>query len=65
MEKKLIEIEIEIDMKTADVYLSRDHEFAIDIARELNPDDIGNLQCFIEQKPKTIDGETNYKSFCG
>jgi len=64
-EKKQIEVEIEIDLDTGDIYFSRDHEFVLDIAKQINPDDIGVLQCFIEKKPKTIDGDKNYKSFCG
>jgi hypothetical protein len=63
--REMIEIEVEIDIESGDVYLSRDHEAALEVAKALNPDDIGEMQCFIDDKPKTIDGEKNYKSFCG
>lgn len=64
-EKKLVEVEIEIDIENGDVYLSRDNDIALEIAKAINPDDLGEMQCFIEHKPKTINGEKNYKSFCG
>ena len=64
-DKREIEIEIEIDIETGEMYLSRDHEFVRDIAKEINPEDHDTMMCFLEEKPKTIDGETNYKSFCG
>ena len=60
-----LEVEIEIDLETGEVSLSRDHEFVVEIAKEINPEDHNTMMCFIEDKPKTIDGDVNYKSFCG
>jgi hypothetical protein len=59
-----IEVEIEIDLETGEILLSRDHDFVVEIAKEINPED-RDVISFVEDKPKTIDGDVNYKSFCG
>ncbi len=64
-ERKEIEVEIEIDLTTGEMLLSRDHAFVMDIVKQINPDDEGIMSCFIENKPKTVEDEINYKSFCG
>jgi hypothetical protein len=58
-----METEIEID-ENGDILLNRDHELMKEIALLLNPDD-KEFQDFFNSKPKNIQGETNYPSFCG
>ena len=60
-----LEIDIEIDIETGDVLFSRDNTEILDAVKAINPDDDGTLECFIKDKPETIDGKKNYKSFCG
>lgn len=64
-ERKEIEVEIEIDITTGEMFLSRDHEFVREIAEQINPEDHDNMMCFINDKPLTVEGDVNYKSFCG
>ena len=64
-EKEWIEIEIETDMETGEMSISRDHDCVMEIVKQINPDDYGVMSCFLEDKPKTVEGDKNYKSFCG
>lgn len=64
-EEKEIEFDIEIDPVTGEVLFTRDHVGVLEMAKEINPDDSGSFECFINDKPKDVDGNTNYKSFCG
>ena len=59
-----LEIDIEI-LDSGEVLLSRDHKIAVELAKILNPDEEASMECFFENKPEDIDGEENFKSFCG
>ena len=58
-------IDIEIDEKTGDIYLNRDHEIMIEIAKILSNNDTQDFKEFFDKKPLDIDGKKNYNAFCG
>jgi len=60
-----MDIEIEIDEKTGEVFLNRDHEVMVKIAKELNPDEYKKFKKFFRKKPLNTNKEKNYNSFCG
>ncbi len=60
-----IETEIEIDLKSGDVFLNRDHEFMVKLAELLSPDEYQSFQDFFNSKPEDHQGNKNYNSFCG
>ena len=60
----VFETEIIINKKTGEVYLNRDHEVMVSVAKALNPND-DSFEDFFNSKPENIEGEQNYNSFCG
>ena len=60
----LHEIDIVIDDRTGEVFLTRDHTDLLDLANELDSGN-HNIVTFFKDKPKNVDGEINYESFCG
>lgn len=57
-------IEIEFDNDTGDIFLNRDDEIMLEMARLLS-DNVEDFEKFFEDKPLNIDGDKNYNSFCG
>jgi len=62
-EQKYIETDIVINLKTGEIFLSRDHEDMVAIAKTINPDSL--FEKFFNEKPKDLFGRKNYNSFCG
>lgn len=62
MKKEFEEVEIIID-DNGDVFLTRDHEDLFLVAKALGCDQ--HIVNFFEKKPKSVDGDINYQSFCG
>lgn len=59
------ETEIEIDLSSGDVFLNRDHQFMVELAKLLSPDQFREFEEFFNEKPEDLQGNKNFNSYCG